>query len=112
MSIAGEDAVTERRKAHVIEEQDLHRVDAYWRAANYLSVGQIYLLDNPLMCLKSSNTEKITASGLQFHRKTPKNGAREGAPSRIEWCYCGLHATWSHTMIFARWPTQPDICSE
>ena len=49
MSIAGEDAVTERRKAHVIEEQDLHRVDAYWRATNYLSVGQMYLLDNPLL---------------------------------------------------------------
>jgi xylulose-5-phosphate/fructose-6-phosphate phosphoketolase len=28
---------------------DLHRIDAYWRAANYLSVGQIYLLDNPLL---------------------------------------------------------------
>src|SRR5512132_1137091 len=27
----------------------LERVDAYWRAANYLSVGQIYLLDNPLL---------------------------------------------------------------
>jgi xylulose-5-phosphate/fructose-6-phosphate phosphoketolase len=27
----------------------LYRVDAYWRAANYLSVGQIYLLDNPLL---------------------------------------------------------------
>ena len=25
------------------------RMDAYWRAANYLSVGQIYLLDNPLL---------------------------------------------------------------
>src|SRR6266581_5686623 len=25
------------------------KVDAYWRAANYLSVGQIYLLDNPLL---------------------------------------------------------------
>ena len=25
------------------------RIDAYWRAANYLSVGQIYLLDNPLL---------------------------------------------------------------
>ena len=23
-------------------------IDAYWRAANYLSVGQIYLFDNPL----------------------------------------------------------------
>ena len=27
----------------------LNRVDAWWRAANYLSVGQIYLLDNPLL---------------------------------------------------------------
>jgi xylulose-5-phosphate/fructose-6-phosphate phosphoketolase len=27
----------------------LHRMDAYWRAANYLSVGQIYLQDNPLL---------------------------------------------------------------
>ncbi|MEA2195276.1 MAG: xylulose-5-phosphate/fructose-6-phosphate phosphoketolase [Solirubrobacteraceae bacterium] len=28
---------------------DLQAVHAYWRAANYLSVGQIYLLDNPLL---------------------------------------------------------------
>ncbi|SNT60856.1 xylulose-5-phosphate/fructose-6-phosphate phosphoketolase [Asanoa hainanensis] len=28
---------------------DLARLDAYWRAANYLTVGQIYLLDNPLL---------------------------------------------------------------
>lgn len=27
----------------------LHKMDAYWRAANYLSVGQIYLRDNPLL---------------------------------------------------------------
>ncbi len=27
----------------------LHKIDAYWRAANYLSVGQIYLCDNPLL---------------------------------------------------------------
>ena len=27
----------------------LYELDAYWRAANYLSVGQIYLLDNPLL---------------------------------------------------------------
>ncbi len=27
----------------------LAKIDAYWRAANYLSVGQIYLLDNPLL---------------------------------------------------------------
>lgn len=28
---------------------ELRRIDGYWRAANYLSVGQIYLLDNPLL---------------------------------------------------------------
>src|SRR6185436_17554483 len=27
----------------------LQKIDAYWRAANYLSVGQIYLLANPLL---------------------------------------------------------------
>ena len=27
----------------------LRRMDAYWRAANYLSVGQIYLYANPLL---------------------------------------------------------------
>ena len=34
--------------AHV-KTDDLRLLDAYWRAANYLSVGQIYLLDNPLL---------------------------------------------------------------
>jgi xylulose-5-phosphate/fructose-6-phosphate phosphoketolase len=35
--------------ATVLTPDELHRIDAYWRAANYLSVGQIYLLDNPLL---------------------------------------------------------------
>ncbi|WP_441720352.1 MULTISPECIES: phosphoketolase family protein [unclassified Inquilinus] len=30
-------------------DEELGRIDQYWRAANYLSVGQIYLLDNPLL---------------------------------------------------------------
>ena len=32
-----------------LSQEELERLDAYWRAANYLSVGQIYLLDNPLL---------------------------------------------------------------
>src|SRR5262249_785359 len=32
-----------------LSEAQLRLLDAYWRAANYLSVGQIYLLDNPLL---------------------------------------------------------------
>jgi xylulose-5-phosphate/fructose-6-phosphate phosphoketolase len=32
-----------------LSRPELELIDAYWRAANYLSVGQIYLLDNPLL---------------------------------------------------------------
>ena len=32
-----------------IDDAELELLDEYWRAANYLSVGQIYLLDNPLL---------------------------------------------------------------
>ena len=32
-----------------LSDDALHLINAYWRAANYLSVGQIYLLDNPLL---------------------------------------------------------------
>src|SRR5919106_821159 len=33
----------------VLSKPELEAIHAYWRAANYLSVGQIYLLDNPLL---------------------------------------------------------------
>ena len=33
----------------VLSDEQTRLVDRYWRAANYLSVGQIYLLDNPLL---------------------------------------------------------------
>src|SRR5512145_1458191 len=32
-----------------LTNEELRKMDAYWRALNYLSVGQIYLLDNPLL---------------------------------------------------------------
>ena len=32
-----------------LTDEELDRIDAWWRAANYLSIGQIYLLDNPLL---------------------------------------------------------------
>jgi xylulose-5-phosphate/fructose-6-phosphate phosphoketolase len=35
--------------APALDELELQALDAYWRAANYLSAGQIYLLDNPLL---------------------------------------------------------------
>jgi xylulose-5-phosphate/fructose-6-phosphate phosphoketolase len=33
----------------ILSPEQLRKMDAYWRAANYLSVGQIYLCDNPLL---------------------------------------------------------------
>ncbi|HEX7043926.1 MAG TPA: phosphoketolase family protein [Burkholderiales bacterium] len=39
-------APVERR---TLSAEELRRMDAYWRASNYLAVGQIYLLDNPLL---------------------------------------------------------------
>ena len=32
-----------------LNQEMLDKIDAYWRAANYLSAGQLYLLDNPLL---------------------------------------------------------------
>ena len=36
-------------KGAPLSRDELNKIDAYWRAANYLSVGQIYLYDNPLL---------------------------------------------------------------
>ncbi|MGB5107138.1 MAG: phosphoketolase family protein [Candidatus Zixiibacteriota bacterium] len=36
-------------KTYTLSPELLHKMDAYWRAANYLSVGQLYLCDNPLL---------------------------------------------------------------
>jgi xylulose-5-phosphate/fructose-6-phosphate phosphoketolase len=38
-----------RADAGPLDPLELRRIDAWWRAANYLSVGQIYLLSNPLL---------------------------------------------------------------
>jgi xylulose-5-phosphate/fructose-6-phosphate phosphoketolase len=44
-----EKATLQTARAGPLERDELRRLDAYWRAANYLSVGQVYLLDNPLL---------------------------------------------------------------
>lgn len=48
-----------RRKK--LSDEMLRKIDAYWRAANYVSVGQIYLQDNPLLRtpLKLEHVKKI-----------------------------------------------------
>src|SRR6476646_9877331 len=41
--------MTAQTLSPTLSESELELINAYWRAANYLSVGQIYLLDNPLL---------------------------------------------------------------
>jgi xylulose-5-phosphate/fructose-6-phosphate phosphoketolase len=36
-------------EVEILSLRELHEIDAYWRAANYLTIGQIYLMDNPLL---------------------------------------------------------------
>ncbi len=38
-----------QKLGHEVPASELEGVDLYWRASNYLSVGQIYLRSNPLM---------------------------------------------------------------
>jgi xylulose-5-phosphate/fructose-6-phosphate phosphoketolase len=47
--IAGIDEEIMLRSHKRLKPEQLRKMDAYWRAANYLSVGQIYLYDNPLL---------------------------------------------------------------
>ena len=47
---------------------ELAGLDAYWRAANYLSVGQIYLLDNPLLREPLRATRRRAARSLRRAR--------------------------------------------
>jgi xylulose-5-phosphate/fructose-6-phosphate phosphoketolase len=69
-----------------LNEHDLARIDAYWRAANYLSVGQIYLLDNPLLD-EALRAEQVKARLLGHWGTTP-----------------GLNLIYAHlNRIIARW---------
>src|SRR5437867_3300618 len=48
-SIASATPDAARATPHPLSDDELRKIDAYWRAANYLSVGQIYLMANPLL---------------------------------------------------------------
>ncbi len=40
---------TASKTGNTLSKSESALIDAYWRAANYLSVGQIYLFDNPML---------------------------------------------------------------
>src|SRR5215813_9062592 len=49
MELATRPAPSSIVQPNPLSDEELRKIDAYWRAANYLSVGQIYLYDNPLL---------------------------------------------------------------
>jgi len=53
-----------------LEPEELRKVHAYWRAANYVSVGQIYLFENPLL-RKPLSTKHIKPRLLGHWGTTP-----------------------------------------
>ena len=67
-----------------LEPAELARLDAWWRAANYLSVGQIYLLGNPLLRepLRPEHVKSAAARPLghdarpELHLRPPEPGDR------------------------------------
>nr|WP_318272087.1 phosphoketolase family protein [Microbispora triticiradicis] len=59
---------------------EMERIDAYWRAANYLSVGQIYLMDNPLL------TEPLIAEHVK-----PRLLGHWGTTPGLNFCFAHLN---------------------
>ena len=74
--------------ANALSDKERTLIDAYWRAANYLSVGQIYLYDNPL--LKQPLTKEHikprllghwgTTPGPELHLRPPEPDHQEARP--------------------------------
>src|SRR5579862_3447261 len=48
-SVASADTALSSVSNQPLTSEELSKINAYWRAANYLSVGQIYLYANPLL---------------------------------------------------------------
>ena len=72
-------------KIDALTPELLHKMDAYWRAANYLSVGQIYLYDNPLLKRTTQTFAREASggrtlgnhSGPELHLCAPEPGHQE-----------------------------------
>lgn len=71
--------------AQALSDKEQALMDAYWRAANYLSVGQIYLYDNPLLKEPLTKEAHQTAAprplgndaGLELHLPSPESDYQE-----------------------------------
>ena len=74
--------------ANALSDQERALMDAYWRAANYLSVGQIYLYDNPLLKKPLARRAHQAAAarplghhaGPELHLRPPEPGHQGARP--------------------------------
>ena len=67
--------------ARTLDPDHARKLDAYWRAANYLSVGQIYLCDNPLL------KEPLTLGGRPAGSPRVEHARGGGADTKfVEGC--------------------------
>ena len=69
----------DERKTAPATEQELATMDAYWRAANYLSACQLYLLDDPL--LEKPLTEASTSKRRSSATGAPARGRTSSIPT-------------------------------
>jgi xylulose-5-phosphate/fructose-6-phosphate phosphoketolase len=80
-----------KTKTKTLNPELLRKIDAWWRAANYLSVGQIYLYNNPLLKqpLKLAHIKPRllglwgTTPGLNFIYVHLRHGASGSASSHV-----------------------------
>ena len=77
--------LTEQTMDDHLSPELLQRMDAYWRAANYLSVGQIYLYDNPLL-KRAADTSACEAHAARTlgHDARPELHLRASEPGHQE----------------------------
>src|SRR4029078_8781165 len=75
--------------ANALSDAERSLIDAYWRAANYLSVGQIYLYDNPLL-KEPLSKEHIN----RLLKKSPFACFEGGLITTVEADLAGERAVW------------------
>ena len=68
---ASKPAAPSRNDQGPLDPEQLRKINAYWRAANYLSVGQIYLCENPLLRqpLELKHVKQLLLQGTGAQRR-------------------------------------------
>ena len=78
-------ATKTKARSQALSPELLHKMNAYWRAANYLSVGQIYLYDNPLLKRAAEAVAREAAGGRTLgHDAGPELHLRAFEPGHQE----------------------------